>query len=97
MAEKIKEGEWVVNDVTGNMGYVLEIMDTGQFHVQYTMHRGGVQMGYPFKNREASYKLSPMPPEPRIYHKDEMDLALSTKDIAWCEELQKLKGEKIDG
>lgn len=96
MAARFREGDWVVHSTTGNIGYVTDVF-IYSVKVEFLFHRGKVPIIVPFEDNVELSKLTLLPPEPRIYHQDEMDLALATKDYAWYEELQKLKGEKIDG
>lgn len=96
MAARFREGDWVVHSNTGNIGHVIGIFYYG-LKVEFLFHRGKVPIITPFEEHVEVSKLTLLPPEPRIYHQDEMEIALLTKDIEWCKELQKLKGAVVDG
>lgn len=104
--EKFPIGQWVKvlsNDrLVEYYGYVDEHVKnsyTGDDNliVWALTNRARMPLNRPIKVVRNPKFVEVLEDEPRVFTDGEMDVALLTKDIDWCWELEKLKGAKIDG
>lgn len=87
--------DWVQHNRTSYKGSVVDI-EGAYIRVHWFLFNNGKPLVKDDITLHHSHELKLLPPEPRIFSYDELDIALLTKDKAWYEEIMSLEGEKVD-
>lgn len=89
------KNDWVQHNRTSYKGSVVDI-EGDYIRVHWFLYFGGNPLKNDNIDLHHKHELKLLPPEPRIFSYDELDIALLTEDKAWYEEIMSLKGEKVD-
>ena len=87
--------DWVQHNRTSYKGSVVGI-EGDYVRVHWFLYNGG----RPLRNQDIdihhNHELKPLPPEPKEFSYDVLDVALLTNDQEWIKEIVSLKGEEAN-
>jgi hypothetical protein len=93
--EEIKLNDWVQHNRTSYKGSVIEV-EGGYVRVHYYFYNGGAPLKNDFNEMNLKSEVKLLPPEPKIFSYDVLDVALLTNDQEWIKEIVSLKGENVE-
>lgn len=93
---EIRVNSWVQHIRTSYKGSVIEV-EGDYAYVHWFLYASGKPLA-DLKQKELCPKhmIKPLPPEPKIFSYDVLDIALQTEDEEWFNEITSLRGESVE-
>ena len=94
---EIKKDAWVRHKRTGHKGSVIDT-EGSYYRVKWYVYASGTKLpdNLAIEHLYLIDEIEPLPPEPKEFSYDVLDIALLTNDQEWIKEIVSLKGEEVN-